>query len=93
MFSVVNAVLLNPLPYANVDRLMFVAASAPGSQMLSELGARPILGRLPLADDESRMAVISYAFWPSWFGRDSAVIERSSSIFLERQREGIPGRG
>ena len=132
MFGVVNTVLLTPLPYANADRLVNIAASAPGSDypaefgvssefyvqykeqsrlledvstynsftstlkvddrvervrmswptnsMYSTLGARPILGRLPVAEDENRVAVISYALWTSWFGRDSSVIGRSCQI-------------
>lgn len=36
MFSVVNTVLINPLPYANVDRLVSLSATAPGSQMADE---------------------------------------------------------
>lgn len=129
MFGVVNTVLLDPLPYAHADRLVHVAASAPGtdfpeefgvgpefylqyreqSRLLEEvstynsftstlradnrverirmsaptnslyatLGATPILGRLPVAEDENRVAVISYALWSSWFGRDSSVVGRT----------------
>ncbi len=38
MFSVVNKVLLDPLPYANADRLLFISASAPGSDLQGEFG-------------------------------------------------------
>jgi putative ABC transport system permease protein len=38
MFSVVDTVLLHPLPYANVDRLVHVAATAPGSGFPDEFG-------------------------------------------------------
>src|SRR5215467_11297026 len=38
MFSVVQRVLLDPLPYANTDRLLYVSASAPGSDMPDDFG-------------------------------------------------------
>ncbi|MGV3708978.1 MAG: ABC transporter permease [Gemmatimonas sp.] len=38
MFSVVNSVLLNPLPYKNADRLMYIAATAPGSDLPPQFG-------------------------------------------------------
>jgi predicted permease len=129
MFSVVKTVLLDPLPYADPDRLVHVAATAPGSQMppefgvaaefyvqykeqsrlledvstynsftatlraddrvervgmawqtnslFSTLGVKPILGRLPVAEDADNAAVISYALWRDWFGLDSTVLGRS----------------
>ncbi len=36
MFSVVDTVLLNPLPFANADRLVHIAATAPGSGLPDE---------------------------------------------------------
>jgi hypothetical protein len=114
MFSVVNRVLLDPLPFANAERLVHIGASAPGSDfppefgvsqeffvqyrehskpsrisrhttpsstlrvddrvervrmswptnsMYSTLGVSPILGRLPVSEDEDRVAVISYGLW------------------------------
>lgn len=38
IFAVVNAVLIAPLPFANADRLMYVAATAPGSEYSGEFG-------------------------------------------------------
>jgi len=132
MFSVVDAVLLRPLPYGDADRVVAIAGSAPGSDMPSEFGvsteflpqyleqsqlledaalfatftstlrtadrveripmsaasmslfptlsAQPVLGRLPVADDGSRVVVLSYGLWQSWFGGDSAIIGRSLSV-------------
>lgn len=128
MFCVVNTVLLRPLPFANVDRLVYIAASAPGSEMppefeaapefylqyreqsrtlediayygtgtstlrtsdrverirmgfttnslYSTLGVHPILGRLPVKEDDTHAVVLSHALWTSWFGRDPSVIGR-----------------
>ena len=129
IFSVVDAVLLRPLPYAEPDRLVYIGGTAPGSDLPSEfdlsleffvqyreqsklleglspfesftntlrvgdraervrmaistaalfptLGVAPILGRLPLPEDEDRVALLSHGLWQSWFGGDSSVIGRS----------------
>jgi predicted permease len=129
IFSVVKTVLLDPLPYDETDRLVYIAASAPGSDMPQEfgvateflvhyseqsellegvaavnaftatlraderaervwmsapttalfrvLGVTPMLGRLPGAEDEDRVAVISHALWVTWFASDPSVIGRS----------------
>ncbi|MEP7382209.1 MAG: ABC transporter permease [Gemmatimonadota bacterium] len=132
LFSVVKTVLLDPLPFAHADRLVHIAATAPGSDfpdefgvaaefyvqykersrliedvstynsftstlrtkdrverirmsqptnsLFSTLGARPILGRLPVDADEERVAVISYALWQNWFGGDSSVVGQTYDI-------------
>ncbi len=132
MFSVVNRVLLHPIPFANADRLIAISASAPGSDfppefgvsqefyvqykeqsklieeittfnsftntlrvddrvervrmssptnaMYSTLGVKPVLGRLPVPDDEDRTAVISHALWSTWFGNDSAVLGKAITV-------------
>ena len=129
MFNVVNTVILKPLPYPNVDRLMTVWGSAPGSElpkrfgvwsefylhykerskliddafvfmngmstlrtdqrvervgmswvtndMYTTLGVRPQLGRLPVAEDNDDVVVISDQLWNSWFSRDPSVIGKS----------------
>ena len=50
------------------------ACRVPTNSLFSTLGAKPILGRLPVAADEDQVVVISYALWKSWFNGDSSVI-------------------
>ncbi len=135
MFSVVDTVLLQRLPYADPERLVHIAASAPGSQLPAEfdpspefflqyqeqsklledvatttsftstlrlgdrvervrmgwptstlfstLGVQPILGRLPVADDEDRVILLSHRLWETWFEADPGVIGRSLEVLGE----------
>jgi hypothetical protein len=62
------------------DRVERVRMSWPTNSLFSTLGARPILGRLPVAEDEDHVAVISHELWMSWFGGDSSVIGKSYDI-------------
>jgi putative ABC transport system permease protein len=128
IFSVVDRVLLDPLPFDEVDELVTISASAPGSDLPPEfpvssefylqyeeserlaslaiynsftstlrtgdrvervrmsfptpslfetLGAAPMLGRLPTAEDEDGVTVLSHALWTSWFASDPTVLGRS----------------
>ena len=38
VFAVLDRVLLSPLPYAHPERLVFIAGTAPGSDMKGEFG-------------------------------------------------------
>ena len=132
IFSIVDAVLLRPLPFPRPDRLVYIGGTAPGSDLPSEfdlpaefflqyqeqskllqglapyddftntlrvgdraervrmavstaslfptLGVAPVLGRVPVAEDEDRVALLSHGLWKSWFGGDTAVIGRSYYI-------------
>src|SRR5688572_19098814 len=144
IFSIVDAVLLRPLPFPEPDQLVYIGGTAPGSDLpdefeLSEefflqyqeqsklleglsaygsftntlrvgdraervrmaastaslfptLGVTPILGRVPLPEDEDRAALLSYGLWRSWFGGDTAVIGRSYYIGgQERTVVGVMG--
>ncbi len=126
IFSVVDTVLLDPLPFKHTERLVALSGTAPGSDMPAEfplaaeffvhfkeqsrliedlgafnsftntlrvgdrverirmsaptasafttLGADPMLGRLPVPEDEDRVMVLSHALWATWFGSDPKVI-------------------
>ena len=50
------------------------------NSLYSTLGAQPALGRLPVAEDEERVVVISDALWRSWFGADPSVVGRTYDI-------------
>jgi len=132
IFSVLDGVLLNPLPFDNTDRLVYIGASAPGSDLPEEfpiaaefllqykekselieeisafnsftstlrvgdrierigmsapsttlfntLGVTPILGRLPVPEDEDRTVVISHTLWKTWFGSDPDVIGQTHYV-------------
>jgi putative ABC transport system permease protein len=49
-------------------------------ELFSMLGAKPILGRVPLADDtegrNGRVVVLSFQAWTGTFGRDASIIGR-----------------
>src|SRR5688572_6402654 len=129
MFSVVNTVILKPLPFPDSDRLVVIAGTAPGSDMperfspglefylhykensrlidgifvfgggtstfrttdrveripmawpssdmYATLGVRPLLGRLPVAEDGDGVILISHQLWMGWFGGDSSVVGKS----------------
>ncbi|MEK9509086.1 ABC transporter permease [Gemmatimonadota bacterium Y43] len=138
IFSVVDAVLIEPLPYDDPGRIVTIMASAPGSDypdefpvsaefyvqyrdesrllddvaaygwstatvrsddrverlrlsqatssLFTTLGVEPILGRLPLSEDETGVALISHSLWTTWFGGDPAVIGRTA-FFMNGQKE------
>lgn len=137
MFSVVNAVLITPLPFAEPERLVFVNGTAPGSDLppqfgvsaefylqyrdraelvedvalvtsftntmrandrverirmsgptynvFSLLGVKPVLGRLPAAEEAQTVALISHSLWQDWFAGRDDVIGQSHSIGGERR--------
>ncbi len=144
IFSVVDTVLLSPLPYSQTDRLVFIAGAAPGSdlppefplapeffvqyreqsQLIEEiatfnsftntlragdriervrmssptaslfdtLGVQPMLGRLPVPEDEEGVMVISHALWTTWFGSDPGILgQRFSAAGEDRTVIGVMG--
>lgn len=62
------------------ERVERIRMSAPTWNLFRVLGATPVLGRFPTAEDEDHVVVLSYALWSSWFGRDSSVIGRTLDV-------------
>src|SRR5829696_33204 len=62
------------------DRVERVRMSLVSYTLFATLGAAPVVGRLPVAEDENT-AVISYALWQTWFGGDPAVVGRTYAVF------------
>ena len=71
-------------------RVERIPMAFPTNDMYATLGVRPMLGRLPVAEDGDRVVTISDRLWDQWFGRDSAVLGRSYFVSGEmRQVVGI----
>jgi putative ABC transport system permease protein len=49
----------------------------PTNEMYGTLGVRPQLGRLPVAEDNDDVVLISDRMWSSWFARDPSVVGKS----------------
>lgn len=62
------------------DRVERVRMSLVGYNLFSTLGAAPVHGRLPVAEDENT-AVISHTLWQTWFAGDPGVIGRTYPMF------------
>ena len=62
------------------DRVERFRISWPTSSLFKTLGAKPILGRLPVAEDRDGAVVLSHALWGMWFSRDPAVIGKPIEV-------------
>ncbi|HET9426044.1 MAG TPA: ABC transporter permease [Gemmatimonadaceae bacterium] len=56
------------------DRVERIPMAWPANDMYATLGVKPILGRLPRAEDRDDAFVISERLWTSWFNRDSSIL-------------------
>ena len=72
IFSVVNAVLLEPLPFPNADRLVHIAGTAPGTDQPAEFG---VAGRAVLRVPRER-------------SRDSRTSGSTAPVRPRRARKG-----
>jgi hypothetical protein len=64
------------------DRVERIRMSQPTYTLFTTLGAQPLLGRLPTAEDGEECRVLSHALWQSWFGGDPGARPR-----LRHQRQ------
>jgi putative ABC transport system permease protein len=75
------------------DRVERVRMSVPTSSLFEALGVEPLLGRLPLPDEDA-VAVLSHALWMTWFAGDPAVIGRTVyASGANREIVGVMGPG
>ena len=54
------------------NRVERIPMAWPSLEMYGTLGVRPLLGRLPVAEDGDGVVVISHQLWQGWFGGDSS---------------------
>ena len=54
--------------------------------LYSTLRTKPVIGRLPVAEDESNVVMITYEMWRDWFGLDSAVIGQTHGFSYENRQ-------
>ena len=59
------------------DRVERVSMAFPTNDIYATLGARPVIGRLPVSEDQERVVLISDRLWSTWFGRDPGVVGKS----------------
>ena len=59
------------------NRAERVGMAWPSNDTYATLGVRPQIGRLPVAEDNDDVILISDQLWSSWFGRDPSVIGKS----------------
>ena len=81
MFQVAQTTVRND---ERVDRLFIVNATP---SLFVTLGVRPLLGQLPMPQDDSDRAsvgLISHTLWTTWFASDPAIIGRSIEVSGQR---------
>jgi predicted permease len=75
---------LGPMTLLGLDQPMRVDTMAASSTLLRTLGAKPLLGRLLLPDEDkpgkARVVVLSYGLWRRLFSSDPQIIGKSISL-------------
>lgn len=97
IFGVVDAVLLRPLPYADADRLVHIAASAPGADFPDEFGvSREFFHQY--GDEATQLESLATYNWFTATARAGDRVERlnqsqpSLSLFTTLGVEPVLGR-
>ena len=63
--------------FRTAERVERIPMAWPSNDMYATLGVRPLLGRLPVAEDGDGVILISHQLWHGWFGGDSSVVGKS----------------
>ena len=63
--------------FRTAERVERIPMAWPSNDMYATLGVRPLLGRLPVAEDGDGVILISHQLWQGWFGGDSSVVGKS----------------
>lgn len=80
VFSVLNAVILSPLPFPDADRLVRMPVS---SEFFEVLGTPPVRGRSFSREEERggiALAVINYGLWQRRFGGGEDALGRTLQL-------------
>jgi putative ABC transport system permease protein len=84
IFSLVNGVLLRPLPYDDSERLVRVAEHFAPSQTGVPLAPRPILGRTfephEVTPGSDAVVILSYTAWGRYFNGRNDIVGRPLSL-------------
>ncbi len=62
------------------ERVERIPMAWPSNGIYRTLGVQPRIGRVPVAEDDDRVALISHQLWQNWFGGDSSVVGRTYFI-------------
>jgi len=85
-FEAAGGYTVRPARVPNGAGSEHIPVGQASSGLWAALRVRPLLGRLPADDERDSVAVLTYAFWQSHFGGDSAAVGRDLRLNDHRVR-------